>query len=127
MAVSVTVDQILGNLDSTTKEQCVYLTLTLTGNYGGASSNGDTLNLAGLGSYGVQSSRVPIHLDLDEQPPAGTAPTGYTFVYQPGLTPATCGLAIMSTAGTQYTQGSAYSAALLGATIKARAWYPLGT
>lgn len=122
MATSVTQENIFAGSDVTQGQQILYTTIVLSGNYGTASSHGDVLNLSQLKS--LLSSKVPIHADIDEQPAVGTAPSGYSFVFQPGTTLANCGLSVMNGAATEYSQGSAYSAPLLAAVIKMRIWLP---
>jgi hypothetical protein len=96
-------------------------TITLTGNYGGASSHGDVLSFAGQDQ--IKSQQVPTFVYITEQPAAGTSATGDTFNFSPGSTQAN-GVMQVFVAGSEYTQGSAYSAGLLGAVLKFQAEFP---
>lgn len=114
--------------DSTQSTQIARGTITLTGNYGSGTSHGDTLNLA---LYGIQSNTPPVRVLIYEMPPAGTAPTGYDFEYTVGSNPSNGQLFIKGGAaagapGQEYTQGSAYSAALLAADLFFEAVFLLG-
>lgn len=109
--------------DSTQATQIVRGTIALTGNYGSGTSHGDVLNLA---LYGVQSNNPPLRVLIYEQPPAGTAPTGYQLGYAPGSNPSNGQITIMSAPATEYTEGSAYNAALLAAVIYFEAIFLLG-
>jgi hypothetical protein len=105
-------------IDATMQEFIVDGFITLTGNYGGAATNGDTLSFAGVEVPSNQLNWV----EIMETPPAGTAPTGYTFGFAPGTTNANGVLTVMN-GTTQYTQGSAYSAGQLAAVLRCRAWW----
>ena len=97
-----------------------FVTITLTGNYGTGSSHGDPLNLSGLQYQGmtIPANALPLAADFQENPPFGTAATGYSFGLATGSTLSGCGLTVFN--GTsEYSQGSAYSAGLLSAVIKA--------
>lgn len=115
MAVNPTVTQ---SFDSTLNQSKIIGTIALTGNYGGGATNGDTFDITALnyGGQGLDFKTIP-HINLYEEPAAGTAPSGYVFTYCPGTTQANGVIAIMSNL-TQYTQGSAYNAALLAANIR---------
>lgn len=118
MAIAVSIT----GTDFTAGNEIVLLgTLTLTANYGGGATNGDTINFSGLDQ--VKSSSVPTQIDIYEAPAAGTAATGYSFIFAPGTTQAN-GVVQLFNGTTQYTQGSAYSAGQLGAVIKFRAYFP---
>ncbi len=119
MAATATPRDKWGNTDNTNNHFVVNFTVALTGNYGGGATHGDTLDLSKMP---VSSRGVPFWVELHERPPAGTAPTGYTYTYCPGTTQANGVLAI--TNGTaEYTQGSAYSSGLLAAVIVGKAWF----
>lgn len=92
----------------------VYGFLTLTGNYGGVSTHGDTVDFSKLG---IPTQSLPRMVSIYETPPAGTAPNGYIFNYCPGTTLANGVVTILNNL-TEYTQGSAYSAGLLAAVIR---------
>tara|TARA_R110000868_G_scaffold148647_1_gene370711 strand:- start:4345 stop:4728 length:384 start_codon:yes stop_codon:yes gene_type:complete len=101
------------NIDSTQNQLTVKGTITTSANYGSASSHGDTLSLAGLG---VPSGAVPSWVQIVERPAAGTAQTGWTWVFNPGTTQANGVVQMLgnSTSGqgdAEYTQGSAYASA----------------
>lgn len=91
-------------------------TVTLTGNYGTASSNGDVFNIGSLfyQGLGVQANPAnPIFLDFSETPASGSVPTGYIPGYAPSTSSFNLGQFTLMNGLTQYTPGSAYSAALL--------------
>jgi hypothetical protein len=109
MAIAVTVTQGPGFTNDTTEQtQIVRGTLSLSGNYGGGSTHGDTLSFAGV--YGIQSNAVPVRVLVFQQPASGTAPGNCTGVYCPGTT-MNNGVVSFANAGTELTQGSAYSGA----------------
>lgn len=112
------------NPDTTGRELIAQGNIVLTGNYGGAATHGDTLNLQQLGDL-LKSSQLPQQVEIWEAPPAGTAPTGYIWTYCPGTTQLNGVLNIMSSPATEYPQGSAYNAALLAAVIRVNVWAPL--
>ena len=107
--------------DTTQNEQIVDGTIALSGNYGGASTHGDTLSFAGFDQ--IKSSQVPRKVEIFEAPPAGTSATGDTFQFSPGTTQAN-GVMQVFAAGAEYTEASAYSAGLLAAVLRFRAWFP---
>jgi len=113
MAITVATTSSYAQNDVTSATQIVRGTLTLSGNYGTGSSHGDTVSFASL--YGIQSHSTPLRVFIYEQPPAGTAPSFYSAVYQKGTTIAN-GAVNFSLAGTEYTQGSAYAGAISTAT-----------
>ena len=116
--VTVTVVQTKNSVDQ--NKFIVEGTLTLTANYGGAATHGDTINMSALG---VPSNAVPDWVQIQEATPAGTAPTGYLFIFCPGTTQANGVLSIWNNV-TEYTEGSAYSAGLLAAVLEFRAEFP---
>jgi hypothetical protein len=132
MAAVATANKSLPVADTTQSTQIVRGTIALSGVYGGASTNGDTLNLA---ISSVRSPKVPIRVLIYEQPAAGTAPTGYQFMYGAG-TNATNGVLIVLQNGAinspaaQITAAGAYLTALLTASaagyIHFEAIFPLG-
>jgi hypothetical protein len=116
-------------VDCTQQQICVDGTLTLTGNYGGAATHGDTMSFAGLDA--IKSNQVPNLVEIFEAPAAGNAPTGFLFAFGYGTTQANGVLIVMqdgAAAGpeAELTQGAAYPAALLAATanLRFRAWFP---
>ena len=88
-------------------------TLTLTGNYGGAATHGDTMSLAGLAS----SDYAPKSVQIYQEPTSGVAPAIYCFLYGRGTTQANGVLIVTDFAGVEITQGSAYPAALTSTTV----------
>lgn len=94
-------------------------TLTFTGNYGTSTSHGEVFDLSQLAyqKLGLQVSPGVIPLcEFFETVPAGTLPSGYNFLYCPGTTIQTCQIAILNGLS-EYTEGSAYNAALLATTV----------
>lgn len=94
-------------------------TLTFSGNYGSATSHGEIFDLSALAyqKLGLQVSPGIIPLcEFFETVLAGTLPSGYNFLYCPGTTLQTCQLAVMN-GTTEYTEGSAYNAALLATSV----------
>lgn len=118
MAVALNITSI----DNTNNHFEVHATLTLTGNYGGGATHGDTINLAAA-NINIPSSRPCRFAIIREHPAAGTAPTGYNFIFCTGTTQAN-GLLSITNNLTEYTQGSAYSAGLLAAVVKAIFYFP---
>jgi hypothetical protein len=102
-------------VDSTLNEFIVYGTLAFSGTY---TANGDVLDLAGFSQ--LPSNSVPLRVEVYENVPAGTAPTGYQFVFCPGTTQANGQLAIFSTEGTQFS--GAYGTTFAGG-VAFRAWF----
>ena len=129
MAATITQITAPQNPDVTERESIVDGTIALTGNYGGANTHGDTLNLQQLQAL-AQSSQLPTKVEIWEAPPAGTAPTGFEFVFCPGTTQLNGILCVLGTGAAaggpaqEYTEASAYSAALLAAVLRIRAWFP---
>jgi hypothetical protein len=122
MSATAAISGVLSTPDTTQKQLFIDFTVTLTGNYGGGATHGDTLNLQSLGDA-LKSTQLPNWVEFGEYPPSGTAPTGYLFGYAPGTTQANGVFTIFNNL-TEYTQGSAYSAGLLAAVIRGRAWFP---
>jgi hypothetical protein len=122
MAAKITPIIAPQNPDTTGREIIVDGTIALTGNYGGASTHGDTLDLTQFGDL-LKSSQLPTEVDIWEDPAAGTLPTFYQFVYCPGTTQKN-GVVSIGSNLTEYSEGSGYSAALLAAVIRIRAWFP---
>lgn len=100
---AVTQSQTVNDVTSAT--QIVRGTVTLSGNYGGGATNGDTLSFA---ITGIQSNSVPIRVTIYEQPAAGTAPGGWRAIFCPGTTIAN-GVVAFFNGTSQLTQGNAYS------------------
>lgn len=131
MAAAVAISGVISTPDTTQKQLFIDFTVTLTGDYGGGATHGDTLNLQSLGDA-LKSTALPNWVEFGEYPPAGTAPTGYTFGYGVGTTQANGVITIMGGTPTgdaplppaEYPEGTAYSAELLAAVIRGRAWFP---
>ena len=129
MAATITGTWSPNTPDTTEREFIVDGTIALTGNYGGAATHGDTLNLQQFGDL-LKSSQLPTKVEIWEAPTAGTAPTGFEFVFCPGTTQLNGVLCILGTGAAaggpaqEYTEASAYSPALLAATLRIRAWFP---
>ncbi len=122
MAATITPLPVLSNPDTTGRQVIAEGTIALTGNYGGANTHGDTLNLIQLGDA-LKTSNLPTQVDVWEAPPAGTVPTGYQFIFCPGTTLLN-GVLNISNNLTEYTEASAYSAGLLAATLRIRVFAP---
>lgn len=122
MSATITPITAPQNPDNTAREIIVDGTIALTANYGGASTHGDTLNLQQLQDL-AKSSQLPTKVEVWEDPAAGVLPSFYQFVFCPGTTQLNGVLSIGSNL-TEYTEGSAYSAALLAAVLRIRVWFP---
>ncbi len=123
--------------DTTQKEIIVDGTITLTGNYGGAASHGDTLDFTAAASEFSIGGQAPTRVEVFERPVAGVAPTFYQYVYCPGPTlaaPTQKGGVLSSGAtgtasgdgGNELTEGSAYSSftpSLNNIVLGFRAWF----
>src|ERR1035438_3836366 len=116
MAATITPITAPQNPDVTAREVITDGTIVLTANYGGAAAHGDTLNLQQLQDL-AKSSQLPTQVEIWEDPPAGTAPTGYVFTFCPGTTQINGVLNITNNL-TEYTQASGYSTVLLAAIIQ---------
>lgn len=124
MSAVATVSTVQGATDQTNSRLRVELTITLSGNYGGASTHGDPLNLSGLG---IPSNALPSQVVFQEASPAGAAPSSKTFKYMPGTTQANGLLYVENADGTEYTQASAYGTppfAIVAFALKAIAFFP---
>jgi hypothetical protein len=135
MPAVATGSKALSRIDTTQCTQIVRGTIALSGVYGGSSTHGDTLN---LGVAPTQSAKTPIAVFIYEQPAAGTAPTGYNFLYGAGSN-ATNGVLIVQQGAVnatvpgpsvEITAAAAYPAALVTAAtagyLKFEAVFPLG-
>ncbi len=131
MSVAVTIESAVavdpsGGLDSTQNELIVDGLLTLSGNYGGASTNGDTLDFTGHDL--IKSQQAPRKVEIYQEPTAGNAPVIYLFLYGRGTTQANGVLIVTDFAGVQITEGSGYPAALTDTdpapNIRFRAYFP---
>jgi hypothetical protein len=123
MAVAVSIDKSnVAQNEADNSVQHVRGSFTLSGNYGGSSTHGDTVNFSSV--YGIQSRSKPLKVEVYEAPNKGTLPTGYIFTYCPGTSAADGVLNICTAIGTELTQASAYAAGLTGAAIKFEALFP---
>jgi len=115
-----------GGLDSTQNELIVDGLLTLSDNYGGGSTNGDTLDFSGFDL--IKSQQPPRKVEIYQEPTAGEAPVIYAFLYGRGTTQANGVLIVTDFAGAQITPGAAYPAALTdddpNPNIRFRAYFP---
>jgi len=115
MAVTVTIESPVAvdlgaGVDFTQSQEHVLGTLILSGDYGGASSDGDTLDFSGFDK--IKSQQPPLWVRIWQEPTAGEPPVIYQFFYARGTTSAN-GLLQVTTANlVQISQGSAYPAAL---------------
>lgn len=107
-------------VDSTQQTLRVKGTLAFSGNY---PANGDTLDLSQLSQFASNPLPNQITVRVFEETPAGTAPTGYQFIFCPGTTLANGKLAIFGTQGTQFVTG-AYGAAFTGDVVSFEAEIP---
>lgn len=133
MAVAVAIGNITqdpaGGLDSTRSSLVVFGTLTLSANYGGVSSHGDTVSFA---VPQIATDYLPKIVLVTESVAAGSAGFGYQYTFYPGTTLANGVLNIKGTGaasgqgGTEITEGSAYSTftpSLNGAVLNFMAWF----
>lgn len=131
MSVAVAISSIVATdpsqgLDKTQNEQIVEGTLTLSGNYGGGATHGDTINFGQFAN--INSGQPPRKVDIFQVPTAGNAPVHYAFLYGQGTTQGNGVLIVVdTTTGLEITEGAAYPAALTAATanVRFRAFFPL--
>lgn len=124
-----------GPQDQTQTQQVLFGTVTLAGNYGVANGHGDILDMAGFGDL-LKSDQLPTSVFIYEEPVAGQAPTGFTFLYARGTNQNNGKILVFQNQGAgnpnaEITQGNAYPASLLAATptsgisvIKVEATFP---
>jgi hypothetical protein len=112
------------NPDVTEREIIVDGTVAPTGNYGGANTHGDTLDLTQFRDL-LKSSQLPTKVEVWEDPPAGTAPSFAQFVFCPGTTQAN-GVLSIALAGTELTENQTYATypTVAAAVLRIRAWFP---
>ncbi len=113
MSVLVAVNSVIpadpgSGLDSTRNSMIVEGSLTLSGNYGGASTDGDTMDLSGF----VASDYAPKRVRIFQEPTVGNPPVIYCFLYARGTDQSDGLLQVTDFAGAQISQGAAYPAAL---------------
>jgi hypothetical protein len=116
-------------VDVTERQIVLYGTLTLSGSYGGGATNGDTISFSGLDE--LKSNQLPTSVFIYEEPTAGNAATGYSFLFARGTTQSNGVLIVLQGGGAaapsvQITQGAAYPGALTAGTtvIKFEATFP---
>lgn len=138
MAVAVAIQSAIvqdpsQGIDKTQNKLKVRGTFTLSGNYGGASSHGDTVVFA---NDLIKSDYPPDYVRVWEDQGAGNAPLGYTFLYNRGTTPANGVLVVLGTSAaggattgtTEFTEAGAYSGgtpSLNGAVLQFEASFAL--
>ena len=124
MAATITPITAPQNPDVTEREIIVYGTIALTGNYGGATTHGDTLDLTQFKDL-LKSSQLPTKVEVWEDPPAGTAPSFAQFVFCPGTTQAN-GVLSIALAGTELTENQTYATypTVAAAVLRICAWFP---
>lgn len=131
MSVAVSINSAVdvdpsGGLDNTQSEIMVDGTLTLSGNYGGASSHGDTLDFSGFDK--IKSQQPPRKVEIYQEPTSGVAPVIYQFFYGRGTSQANGVLIVTAATLVEITQGDPYPAALTdddpNPNIRFRAWFP---
>ena len=130
-----------GPNDFTAAELIADFIITLTGNYGGATTHGDAISFASVAIPGCNlGDYAPVWAEFWELVPAGTNPPGYHYTYCPGPTLAAPTLnggvlniqgtgAASGQGGTELTEGSAYSGftpSLNNQQIKMRMWFTRG-
>lgn len=128
MAAAVTITSI----DSTQNQYIVSGSIVLTGNYGGASTHGDTLSFAGASNITIPSQSLPTQVEIYEMPAAGTSATGFQYGFALGTTQANGVMQVFGTPATgaattpltEYTEAAAYSAGLLAAKLFFTAYFP---
>ena|ERR1700678_3372478 len=122
MSAAATILGTLPQFDNTRGQQIVDFAVALTGNYGTASSHGDTLDLSQLGA---DSNELPIVVEFFETTQAGDAGSGLVFRYAPGTTQANGALQVWDIAtAAELSEGSAYSLPS-GFALQGRAYFPL--
>jgi hypothetical protein len=124
MAIALTVDAISS---SDQNNIIVYYTLTFSGNY---TAGGDTLNFqnatgSGMGASSPASNRAPVFASVDEVPVAGTAGSGYTFLFcTAASSPNQTNCAIQLFNGTTELTAGAYPAKVTSAVVRMEAKFP---
>ena len=101
------------NIDFTAQSFIAFGTIALSGNYGTASSHGDTVDLSVLG---VPSSYAPVFVTIAESATPGTSQSGWVYEFNLGTTQKNCVMQVFGsgTSGqglAELSQGSAYSSA----------------
>ena len=116
MSVAIALSSVAGDpangLDATRTSLIVFGTLTLSANYGGAATHGDTVDFTKLG---ISTDFTPKFVSINEQVAAGSAGSGYLYNFNYGTTLANGVLNIKGSTnaagqgGTEITEGGAYS------------------
>jgi hypothetical protein len=119
--ITATKVNVLGNPTTDSREVVILLALALSVNYGTGTSHGDTLSFQNISE--IASDQIPLWVEIYEEPPAGTAPSFYTGIYCPGTTRDN-GVVNFALAGTEYSEGTAYSGALASAVFYALVAFP---
>lgn len=128
-----------GPFDRTNNGWIVDCLLTLSGNYGGAATHGDTINFAAATGIGIGplGDNAPTMWEFHELVAAGTALPGFEYEYCPGpsLAAPTLNAGVLNIrgagagsgqGGTEITEGGAYAGttpSLNNQVIKARFWF----
>jgi hypothetical protein len=121
MAMTASIGTGLVAIDFTNSTFIAYGTIAVSGNYGSASSHGDTLDLSALGA---PSGQPPLEVKIWESQSPGTSQSGWLFMYNTGTTQANGNVQMFGTgtasgdALNEYSEGSAYSSATPAAPTK---------
>lgn len=126
-----------GGVDHTRTRVVVEGTLTLTGNYGTATSHGDIVNFNNLSQ--VKTGSLPTWVEIQENqasasPGTANPPLGFKYSYVQGTNLSNgllqiTGGAVAGAGGGEIAQGGAYSAttpSLNNAVLRYKAWFPHG-
>jgi hypothetical protein len=105
-------------VDTTQNSIIAKFQFKFSGTYSSTSNHGDLVSL--VSAY-LPVGQLPEQVDFFEAPPAGTAPTGYSFYYCPGTTLANGRICVFqngagSAPNTEISQNSGYPSALTGTT-----------
>lgn len=128
MSAVFTLNNLVGNGTDNTQNQFIYDgTVALTGNYGGSSTHGDTLDLSTIPTLKANVKPLFLRVEFLEASPAGAAGSFNRFIYTPAANNnlATGKLQIITAGGSEYTQNSAYGTPPFGITgfvLQCRVW-----
>src|SRR5271156_1147196 len=103
--MTITPGQLAGGYGQNTTDQNTQIArfpITLSGNYGGSTTHGDTIDFGKI--YGIQSLSVPIRVFVYQQPASGVAPGNCTGTFCPGTTIHN-GVISFANAGTELSEG----------------------
>ena len=109
--MTITPGQLAGGYGQNTTDQNTQIArfpITLSGNYGGSTTHGDTIDFGKI--YGIQSGSLPIRVFVYQQPASGTAPLVCSGTFCPGSTNHN-GVISFFNGTTELTGGSAYTGA----------------